>query len=398
MNSQPYQTPPRFWAPKLSPLFCRLFRHLRNRDLKRNQIIDVELRNVDYLARTLDAGHGILITPNHSFHYDSYCLLRAADRLSTPFYIMTAWQVFGISSTWQQWAMQKNGCFSVNREGVDTESFKTAVDILQNRPQPLVIFPEGDIYHTNDHVTPFREGAAAIAMAAARKARRPVSAIPVALRAEYLEDPIPSVLKTLMQLEERLLWTPNPELPTLDRILRIASAALAPKECEVLGSIQSGDLPQRIHSLLEVILNRHETKYEIKNPGRLPSDRIAEIRRRIIGTQKQGPLSNLQQLRAQRDMDDMFLATQLYSYRGDYLIAHPTLERIAETVDKLEEDLLKVTYPTVRAPRKVIVEFGQPNLIPSEKANSPSPVEMSTQWQHQVQEILDRIAKTSHPN
>jgi hypothetical protein len=149
---------------------------------------------------------------------------------------------------------------------------------------------------------------------------------------------------------------------------------------------------------LEVILNRHETKYEIKNPGRLPSDRIAEIRRRIIGTQKQGPLSNLQQLRAQRDMDDMFLATQLYSYRGDYLIAHPTLERIAETVDKLEEDLLKVTYPTVRAPRKVIVEFGQPNLIPSEKANSPSPVEMSTQWQHQVQEILDRIAKTSHPN
>lgn len=368
---------------------------MRNRDLVRNKIVDVELRNVDHLARTVDQGHGILITPNHSFHFDSYCLLRASDHIDTPFYIMTAWQVFGLSTTWQQWVMQKNGCFSVNREGVDTESFKTAVDILQNRPHPLVIFPEGDIYHTNDHVTPFREGAAAIAMAAARKAQRPVSAVPVALRAEYLDDPIPSALTTLSQLERRLLWTPNPELPIVERILRIASAALALKECEVLGSVQSGDLPHRIQSLLQAVLVRHESKYEIKNPGRLPSDRIAEIRRRIIGMQKNGPLSPNEQLRAQRDMDDMFLATQLYSYRGDYLLANPTPERIAETVDKLEEDLLKVTYPTVRAPRKVVVEFGEPYLIPSDKANSPSPLELSMQWNQQVQEILTRLSLPS---
>lgn len=368
---------------------------MRDRDLSRNQIVEVELRNVDHLARAIDNRHGVLITPNHSFHFDSYCLLRASDQLTTPFYIMTAWQVFGISTPWQQWVMQKNGCFSVNREGVDTESFKTAVDILQNRPHPLVIFPEGDIYHTNDHVTPFREGAAAIAMAAARKAQRPVSAIPVALRANYLDDPIPSVVKTLDALERRLLWTPNPDLPTVERILRIASAALALKECEVLGSVQSGNLPQRIHSLLEEVLMRHEKKYEIKNPGRLPSDRIAEIRRRIIGMQKNGPLSFNDQLRSQRDMDDMFLATQLYSYRGDYLVADPTPERIAETVDKLEEDLLKVTYPTVRAPRKVIVEFGPPNLVPSDKANSPSPADLSSTWQQQVQEILNRLAQST---
>jgi hypothetical protein len=368
---------------------------MRDRDLTRNRIVEVEVRNIDHLARTIDNGHGVLITPNHSFHFDSYCLLRASDHTYTPFYIMTAWQVFGLSTAWQQWVMQKNGCFSVNREGVDTESFKTAVDILQNRPHPLVIFPEGDIYHTNDHVTPFREGAAAIAMAAARKAQRPVSAIPVALRAEYLDDPTPSVLKTLSQLESRLLWTPNPELPIVERILRIASAALALKECEVLGSVQSGDLPHRIQSLLQAVLVRHESKYEIKNPGRLPSDRIAEIRRRIIGAQKNGPLSTNEQLRAQRDMDDMFLATQLYSYRGDYLVAEPTPERIAETVDKLEEDLLKVTYPSVRAPRKVVVEFGKPNLVPSEKANSPSPAELSTQWNQQVQEILTRLSLQS---
>ncbi len=54
------------------------------------------------------------------------------------------------------------------------QAMKTAVDIMQNRPHPLVIFPEGDVYHTNDRIMPFRDGAAAMALMAARKAERPV--------------------------------------------------------------------------------------------------------------------------------------------------------------------------------------------------------------------------------
>lgn len=365
---------------------------MRDRDLARNQIFHVELQNLDQLARTVDSGAGVLLTPNHSFHFDSYCLLRASDAIDVPFYIMTAWQVFGVSTPWQQWVMQKNGCFSVNREGIDKESFKTAVDILQNHPQPLVIFPEGDIYHTNEQVTPFREGAAAIALTAARKAQRPIVQIPVAIRAEYLEDPTPSVLATIEKLERRLLWTPAPNLPVVDRILRIATAALALKEFEILGSVQSGDLPDRIHSLLAFLLQKHEVKYGVKVIGRLPSDRIAEIRRRIITASRATDITAEESSVLQRDLNEMFFATQLYSYPGNYLVANPSVERIAETVDKLEEDLLNVTYPTPRAPRRVTVAFGSPFHVPQSRSDDTILQRLSDNWRNEVQEILNQLS------
>ncbi|KAK0038746.1 1-acyl-sn-glycerol-3-phosphate acyltransferase [Biomphalaria pfeifferi] len=90
MNSQPYQTPPRFWAPKLTPLVLPLLSaHARPRPQPQSDCRKSNLRNVDHLARAIDNSHGVLITPNHSFHFDSYCLLRASDQLTTPFYIMT---------------------------------------------------------------------------------------------------------------------------------------------------------------------------------------------------------------------------------------------------------------------------------------------------------------------
>lgn len=391
MNSQPYRTPPKFWAPKLSRPIFKIFRYFRNRDLAKQKIVEVEIRNTDKLARSLDQDQGILLTPNHSFHFDSYCLLHAADQLDVPFYFMTAWQVFGVSTPWQQWVMQKNGCFSVNREGIDTESFKVANDILQNRKEPLVIFPEGDIYHTNDHVTPFREGAAAIAISAARRSKRPLSIIPVAIKAKYLEDPLPGVLPTLTKLEQRLLWNPSTTMPVVDRIVRVASAALGLKEFEILGLVQSGELPERIKKFLLTILENYEATLGIKNIGHLPSDRIAEIRRRSIAVTKNGPLSIEQERELQQTLDRMFLATQLYSYPGNYLVTNPTPERIAETVDKLEEDLLGVTYPTVRGNRKVIVDFGDPVPVSSSKGNAPSPAELSDSLRLQVQSLLDQL-------
>ena len=50
-------------------------------------------------------------------------------------------------------------------------------------------------------------------------------------------------------------------------------------------------------------------------------------------------------------MEDLFFATQLFSYPGDYLADDPSIERIAETIDKFEEDILGLALPTVRRQR-----------------------------------------------
>ncbi len=52
------------------------------------------------------------------------------------------------------------------------------------------------------------------------------------------------------------------------------------------------------------------------------------------------------------------MAVQLYSYPGQYLRQEPTINRIAETILKIEEDVLgEAVYA---APRDVHVRFGEP--------------------------------------
>ncbi len=59
---------------------------------------------------------------------------------------------------------------------------------------------------------PFRDGAAAIALMAARKTERPIRIIPVSIKRWYVTDPEPSMMETIAALEHRLTWRPTPEL------------------------------------------------------------------------------------------------------------------------------------------------------------------------------------------
>ena len=113
MNRQPYTIPPQWWPPKLTPSWVRWTRPYRRWQLRTQQkIIEVQVHDEHHLLEARAEACGILITPNHSAHYDSSALYVAADQLDLPLYFMTAWQVFGMSSAWQRWAMQhaRNAC------------------------------------------------------------------------------------------------------------------------------------------------------------------------------------------------------------------------------------------------------------------------------------------------
>lgn len=400
-------------------------RYWRRRALKKQRIERIDVEGLDHLGNAQRAGSGILLTPNHSFHWDSYCLLEAAERLRTPFYIMTAWQVFAQSNWFECESMRRCGCFSVDREGNDIQSLKTAVDVMQNRPNPLVIFPEGDVYHTNDRVTPFRDGAAAMALLAARKAERPVVIIPVAIKRWYTQDPTPSMLITAEQLERRLYWRPRRHIDLRQRIFHIADGLLSLKELEHFGKSLNGDLPTRLRGLASSVLSCCEDRYSIRDRNGMIPERIKEVRRHIIQAQQAAstatPSTNSSTPRtdstslppeqvaapkqaigfanasdAQRqqwlaDMEDMFLVTQLYSYPGDYMEQNPTWERQAETLDKLEEDALGATYPSLRGPRRVVVKFGEPYELPRGKEKKLSAAEVTDHIERSVQAMLDDL-------
>lgn len=397
MNRYPLQARPGRWEARLTPVLVRLFRSVRlRRQRLEHQLVDVDVRNAGSVRAALERGDGVLITPNHPGHADAYVLCRAADFVGTPFHYMSAWQIFTAQSWIGRWSLQVHGCFSIDREGADRHAFKTAVQILQQRPQPLVIFAEGDVYHQNDRVTPFREGAAAIALTAAKRADRPVVCIPCGLKYRYVEDPLPALLALMDKLEERILWRPRRDLPLRDRIYRFADGLLAIKEIEYLGAASSGGLPQRIETLADTIMRQLEARYDIraaqtdKADGRDPEcptlpERVKDVRRAALdrldriesGAAKEddrdAPMSNeeasdkVDAAEAEaiaRDLDDVFLVVQLFSYPGDYLEQPPSIERLAETLDKFEEDVLSAPTATVRAARRAVVAFGEPVVIP----------------------------------
>ena len=394
MNNQPYGIPEKHWPAKLTYWWYRAARPLRAKALRQQQIQSIEIEQLEHLQEALKSGLGVMITPNHSFHWDSYCLLNAADRLQVPFYVMTAWQVFSQSRWFERESMQRCGCFSVDRENTDIQSMKTALDILQRRREPLVVFPEGDIYHSNDRLTPLREGAAAIALMAARKSERPIAILPVAIKRWYLEDPTPSLCRTAEKMEMRLGWKAQSHLPMTDRILSIATQVLSEKETEILGQRQQGTLQQRIAFLTEEVLKRAEAKYLSGPPKKLIPERIKEIRRILIAQQvenaDQTPVEKKKQWES--DMQGMFLATQLYSYPGDYLTENPTWERQAETLDKLEEDFLGANYPTTHGRKTVRIRFGEPIVLPEGKqSKSLSTDQLTLDLQERIQAMLDLL-------
>ncbi|RKX39543.1 MAG: glycerol acyltransferase, partial [Verrucomicrobia bacterium] len=264
MDVQPFQTPPRWWSPMLNPGWFRFWGWIRKRiRVKYHHIVEIEIQGLENLKQCIDNGQGVLIAPNHSCHADPSIVYWVADQLKTPFYFMAAWQIFLRANWIRLLVLRHHGCFSVDREGTDIRAFRQAVDILQHKPHPLVIFPEGAIYHINKRVTPFHDGPIAIALTARKHSDRAISCVPCGIRYQYTTSPLNELLSLMDRLEEQILWRPKRNLILRKRIYEFAEAILGLKETEYLGHTQTGTLPERIRSLAEYILQGLEDKYGI---------------------------------------------------------------------------------------------------------------------------------------
>ena len=88
------------------------------------------------------------------------------------------------------------------------------------------------------------------------------------------------------------------------------------------------------------------------------------------------------------ELDDLFLVVQAYSYPGDYVSEKPSIERIAETVDKFEEDMLGLKTATIRGSRRAEILVGEPILVPRSKKEGMTPKSLTQSLQDQVERLL----------
>lgn len=389
------QTPPRWWSPKISPFWVRFWRPFRiRRQHKLLALRDVQVRGLEHLSSAVDNGHSVLITPNHPGPTDPYAMYHVADALGKPFYFMAAWQTFGRANWLVSQILRRHGCFSVDREGTDLNAFKHAVKILEQGKFPLVVFPEGEVYHINDRLTPFREGAAAIALTAARRAKQPVVVVPAAIKYFYLEDPTEALHAVMERLEGVIFWRPRTGLTLQQRIYRYAEAILAVKELEYMGCTSAGPLPRRIADLREEILGGLENCYDIAGDNLSIPERIKTIRQRAVKKIESLPADDPGRTKCEQDLDDVFLVVQLFSYPGDYVAESPaSIERIAETIDKFEEDVLGERTVASRGARMAVVQLGEPIRVevPNGKDRREAGPRFTRQLEACVQGLLDQI-------
>lgn len=333
-----------FWAPRPSGVWRKLLTPVRKFYLKQFYAVrDVSIDGLDRLS-VIGKDDGVLLTPNHSHDSDPHVMMEVGKRLDRQLYFMAAWQIFKGHRGIDGFVLQRMGAFSVDREGCDRRAMRQAVDLMTSG-RWLVVFPEGEIYHTNERLTPLREGVAFMAGTAQKAldkeaSGRKVWIIPTAIRYTYVEDVTPQLESAMTDLEERMKLKSGKGSPLAQRILRFGDAMLTVKEKEHLGKTQDGDLALRLKTLISAILARHETKWLRKaQSDESVSLRVKSLRQQLLEIWVDETTPPDRRAQAREALDDVQLVMQLYSYPGDYVLENPSVERMAETIEKFEEDV-----------------------------------------------------------
>ncbi|QJE98116.1 1-acyl-sn-glycerol-3-phosphate acyltransferase [Luteolibacter luteus] len=357
-NDLPYT----FRPPKPRGWFRRLGLWANDLYLRRkfgvSRLDDQGFEKVRELSR---AGHAILLAPNHADHSDPHVMVSLVAKQGMHSHFMAAREVFEVSKT-ASWALESMGVFSVDRDGPDLSAIKTAISLLEKTSDPLVIYPEGEIYHHHERLDPLHEGVASILLKAAGRLENGKEAylVPVGIRFRHDPEVEETFSDRLSKLEDRIGWTPKPSMPVDDRILRLGTGLLGLKEMEYLGEAGRGNIQDRLATICESLLSEVESRLgkdakSLSAPERVRALRY-RIRRRLLDAER--PPTFIERDGLLDDLDRAFTALQAHSYIGDYFLAERTLDRRAETIMKLEEDLLG--FPNYPTPRTARVNAGEP--------------------------------------
>lgn len=341
---QPYRfIPPRFsrfWAGLLA---IRLPAMLRDRF----GVTAVEFRGLEKLTASFAAGHGVMLAPNHVRPSDPFVVAKLGHVCRRPVHIMSTWHIF-VENFFQAFLLPRIGVFSINREITDRPALRCAVRILTEANHPLMMFPEGLVTRTNDHLIEFQRGPSLVArLAAIRRAATGGQVVihPIFLRYHHRGDVAAAVAPILTEVERRLGWQLQTALPLRERILKLGGALLAAKEIEYRGVATSGPLAPRIANLLEEVLVPVEQRWLRRVRDTDPMARTRAARTAIVTRLHQTTPGSAEREQCWQDIAHLYFVQQLHCYPAGYLGESAPVERLLEIAEHFEEDLTDKVRP-----------------------------------------------------
>jgi hypothetical protein len=120
---------------------------------------------------------------------------------------------------------------------------------------------------------------------------------------------------------------------------------------------------------------------------------VKALRMHIVPDLIQDKLGSDERDRRWRQLADIYLAQQLYSYPPDYLANLPTVDRILETVERFEEDLTDKSR--VHGSLHAIIEVGAGIEISPQRERGPEGDPLMELLEERLQGMLDRLAAES---
>lgn len=392
--AEPYEFVPPVtsdWWPSIIQLYLK--RYLR----KAYGIHDVECRNVERLRQSLDAGKGVILTPNHSRLSDPLTLGILSRHIDRHVHAMASWHLF--KQSWlAQFVMRRMGGFSVYREGVDRQAINTAVDVLVEGKRPLVIFPEGAISRHNDQLMPLIAGTSFIARTAAKRrekvgAAAGVAIHPIAIRYYFLGDLEKSVTPVLEEIESHFAWHPQKHKSLVERIRQIGQALLSLKEIEYVGWARTGDFYERVDNLIADVLAKLESQWNLKQADESIVLRVKGIRSAILPGLINGNLSSEEKDQRWRQLAACYYVQQMSHYPRNYIrMSEKNIpEHILETVERFEEDF--TDRVRVHGPLRVVLQVGEAIDVSTERTRGEDPVMQAVRTQ--LTDMLAELAKES---
>lgn len=270
----------RVYEAKPNPIAVKLFQ-LATWRISNYINFDVKISKEDrqLLKQLAKSGDGVILTPNHSSDFDLLTIMEMARKSGIRFNAMGAVEIFEPEIMGVKWKiagklLQRLGVFSVDRSNRDkSKTLEQAEKVVAAGKQPLLMFPEGYVTHTNELVEPLKSGAARIALAALDREgfdpeKRTVKIVPVSLYFHHRND-------IRGKLEARL-----------DAVEETLSGKLGVK----IGTDKDDPLYQRINEIFDFMVKERENRYKLLYATQLPADvdtddayrRLAALREMII--------------------------------------------------------------------------------------------------------------------
>ena len=362
--------PYHFVAPRSGTLIPEIMRYLLPTYLRKVWGIEkVDCLGVEKLQNSLAEGAGVMLAPNHCRPCDPMVMGSLASAAGCYLYILASAHLF-YESRFQSWLLPRIGAFSIFREGLDRAALEKATQILVEGERPLVLFPEGVVSRSNDRLNPLMDGAQIMLRGAAKQRaeigrQAPVVLHPIAIRYFFGGDVEGAVKPTLDELEKRLTWIPRKGKSSEDRARLLGSALLGLKEIEHFGSVQVGEIPERIERLVSSTLDPVETHW-LKSPQKgSVIARVKRLRTAILPEIVKGELSESEKEERWRHLEIIYNAQQMSFYPANYLTQGAPPEHLLETIERFEEDITDVAR--IYSPLRAIIQVGDPLVVSTEK-------------------------------